>query len=182
MEWSCWVLCATIDFGQADTPFDVTHFSIDWQAQTVLCPHGHISSSWTPARDGKGHPVITITFSQLDWKICSDRASWTGHTRRTLTLQPQERMQALLAARQRENTEAFKESYRHRAGIEGTHSQGTRTMGLRRSRSFGLHKTHLGHIAIATAINVVHLMSWLRGEVPAQTRTSPLKQVMKPAA
>jgi transposase len=167
---------------QADTDFDVTHFSIDWQAQTVTCPHGRISSSWTPAQDGKGHPVIKIKFSQSDCKVCSDRTSCTGQTRRTLTLQPQERMQALLAARKREKTETFKESYRHRAGIEGTHSRGTRTMGLRRSRYCGLQKTHLGHVAIATAINVVQLMSWLRGEAPAQTRTSPFKRVMKLAA
>jgi transposase len=167
---------------QADTDFDVTHFSIDWQAHTVTCPHGRISSSWTPAQDGKGHPVIKIKFSQSDCKVCSDRTSCTGQTRRTLTLQPQERMQALLAARKREKTETFKESYRHRAGIEGTHSRGTRTMGLRRSRYFGLQKTHLGHVAIATAINVVQLMSWLRGEAPAQTRTSPFKRVMKLAA
>jgi len=167
---------------QADTDYDVTHFSIDWQAQTVTCPHGQISSSWTPAQDAKGKPVIKIKFSQSDCKICPGRTSCTGQTRRTLTLQPQDKMQALLAARQRESTEAFKESYRHRAGIEGTHSQGTRTMGLRRSRYFGLQKTHLGHVAIATAINVVQLMSWLRGEAPAQTRTSPFKRVMKPAA
>jgi transposase len=167
---------------QADTDYDVTHFSIDWQAQTVTCPHGRISSSWTPAQDAKGKPVIKIKFSQSDCKVCPGRTSCTGQSRRTLTLQPQDKMQALLAARERESTDAFKESYRHRAGIEGTHSQATRTMGLRRSRYFGLHKTHLGHVAIATAINVVQLMSWLRGEPPAQTRTSPFKKVMKPAA
>jgi Transposase DDE domain len=89
-------------------------------------------------------------------------------------------MQALLAARQRESTEAFKETYRHRAGIEGTHSQGTRTMGLRRSRYFGLRKTHLGHIAIAAAINITQLMCWFRGDAPAQTRTSPFKKLMQP--
>ena len=166
---------------QADTEYDVTHFSIDWQAQTVTCPHGQISSSWTPAQDAKGKPVIKIKFSQSDCKVCPGRTSCTGQTQRTLTLQPQEKMQALLVARQRESTEAFKESYRHRAGIEGTHSQATRTMGLRRSRYFGLHKTHLGHVAIATAINLVQLMSWLRGEPLAQTRTSPLKKVMRPA-
>jgi hypothetical protein len=37
-------------------------------------------------------------------------------------------MQALFAARQREETDEFKDTYRHRAGIEGTHSQGVRTM------------------------------------------------------
>jgi len=166
---------------QADTDYDVTHFSIDWQAHTVTCPHGQLSSSWTPAQDAKGKPVIKIKFSQSACKVCPGRTSCTGQTRRTLTLQPQDKMQALLAARKRESTDAFKESYRQRAGIEGTHSQATRTMGLRRSRYFGLQKTHLGHVAIAAAINVVQLMSWLRGEAPAQTRTSPFKRVMKPA-
>jgi len=97
-------------------------------------------------------------------------------------LHPKEQMQALFAARSRESTDAFKEIYRHRAGIEGTHSQGVRTMGLRRSRSIGLRKTHLGHVAIATAVNIIQLMSWLRGEAPEQTRTSPFKQLMKLAA
>jgi hypothetical protein len=82
----------------------------------------------------------------------------------------------------REETDGFKDRYRHRAGIEGTHSQGVRTMGLRRSRSIGLSKTHLSHVAIATAINVVQLMSWQRGEVPERTRTSAFKRVLEQAA
>lgn len=45
-------------------------------------------------------------------------------------------------------------------------------MGLRLSRYIGLRKTHLGHVAMATAVNIVQLTNWLRGEVPAQTRTS----------
>ncbi len=91
-------------------------------------------------------------------------------------------MLALFAARGREKTDAFKDTYRHRAGIEGTHSQAVRTMGLRRSRSIGLPKTHLGHGAIAAAVNVIQLMSFLRGEAPEQIRTSAFKQVMKQAA
>src|SRR2546425_9213520 len=114
-------------------------------------------------------------------KACPSRTSCTGQTRRTLTLQPRERMQALFAARQRENTEAFKDTYRHRAGIEGTHSQAVRTMGLRRSRSIGLPKIHLGHVAIAAAVNLIHLMSWLRGEAPEQTRTFAFKRVIEQA-
>lgn len=91
-------------------------------------------------------------------------------------------MQALLAARQREETEAYKQVYRHRAGIEGTHSQGVRALGLRRSRSIGLAKTHLGHVALAAAVNLIQLMSFLRGEAPEQTRTSAFKRVMQQAA
>ncbi len=99
-----------------------------------------------------------------------------------MTLHPKERMQALLTARQREETEEYKQVYRYRAGIEGTHSQGVRALGLRRSRYIGLPKTHLGHVATAAAINVIQLTSWLRGEAPEQTRTSPFKRIMQQAA
>ena len=166
---------------QAETGYDLTHFSIDWDAETVTCPQGRVSSSWTPVQDA-GKSLIKVKFSQSDCKVCPARASCTGTTRRSMTLHPKERMQALFAARKREETDEFKDTYRHRAGIEGTHSQGVRTMGLRRSRYIGLRKTHLGHVAIAAAVNVIQLMSWLRGEAPEQTRTSPFKRVMEQAA
>ena len=166
---------------QAETGYDLTHFSIDWEAETVTCPQGRISSSWTPVQDA-GKALIKVKFSQSDCKVCPARVYCTGTTRRSMTLHPPEQMQALFAARQRESTDAFKQTYRHRAGIEGTHLQAVRTMGLRRSRYIGLRKTHLGHVAIAAAINVIQLMSWLRGETPEQTRASPFKRVMKEAA
>jgi transposase len=166
---------------QAETGYDLTHFSIDWETETVTCPQGRISSSWTPVQDA-GKSLIKVKFSQSDCKVCPSRTSCTGTTRRSMTLHPREQMQALFAARSRESTDAFKDTYRHRAGIEGTHSQGVRTMGLRRSRYIGLRKTHLGHVAVAAAVNVIQLMSWLRGEVPEQTRISPFKQLMQQAA
>jgi transposase len=67
---------------------------------------------------------------------------------------------ALPAARQREQTEEFKEYYKKRAGIEGTISQGVRAFGLRCSRYLGQAKTALQHIAIAVAINLVRLGAW----------------------
>jgi transposase len=91
-------------------------------------------------------------------------------------------MQALFAAHGREQTDAFKNTYRHRAGIEGTHSQAVRALGLRRSRYIGLRKTHLGHVAIAAAVNLLRLTSFLQGETPEQIRTSAFKRVMKQAA
>ena len=166
---------------QAETGYDLTHFSIDWEAETVTCPQGRTSSSWTPVQDA-GKSLIKVKFSQMDCKACPSRTSCTGTTRRSMTLHPREQMQALFAARSRESTEDFKDTYRHRAGIEGTHSQAVRTMGLRRSRYIGLPKTHLGHVAIAAAVNLIQLMSWLRGEAPEQTRTSAFKRVMEQAA
>jgi len=166
---------------QAETGYDLTHFCIDWEAKTVTCPQGRTNSSWTPVQDA-GKSLIKVKFSISDCKVCPSRSSCTGTTRRSMTLHPKEQMQALFAARKREETDGFKDIYRHRAGIEGTHSQAVRTMGLRRSRYIGLRKTHLGHVAVATAVNVIQLMSWLRGEVPEQTRISPFKQLMQQAA
>jgi hypothetical protein len=54
-------------------------------------------------------------------------------------------------------------------------------MRLRRSRYIGLRKTHLAHVAVAAAMNLVQLTHWLRGDAPEQTRLSPFKQAMKPA-
>jgi transposase len=166
---------------QAETGHDLTHFCIDWEAETVTCPQGRSSSSWTEVQDA-GKVLIKVKFSQSDCKVCPSQAFCTGTKRRTMTLHPKERMQALLAARQREETEEYKQVYRHRAGIEGTHSQGVRALGLRRSRYIGLAKTHLGHVALAAAVNLIQLMSFLRGEAPEQTRTSAFKRVMQQAA
>ena len=63
--------------------------------------------------------------------------------RRTLTVRRREAYEALEAARQREQTEEFAQVYAQRAGIEGTHAQGVRRMGLRRSRSIGEPRTHV---------------------------------------
>jgi transposase len=166
---------------QAETGYDLTHFSIDWGAQTVTCPQGRTSSSWTLVQEAD-KSLIKVKFSMSDCKVCPARTLCTGTTRRSMTLHPKEQMQALFAARQREETDAFKETYHHRAGIEGTHSQGVRTMGLRRSRYIGLRKTHLAHVAIAAAMNMVQLTHWLKGEAPEQTRISSFKRVMKQAA
>jgi transposase len=107
---------------QAETGYDLTHFPIDWDAETVTCPQGRISSSWTPVQDA-GKLLIKVKFSISDCKVCPSRTLCTGTTRRSMTLHPREQMQALFAARKREETDEFKDIYRHRAGIEGLHSE-----------------------------------------------------------
>ena len=66
----------------------------------------------------------------------------------------------------------FSKSPKKPAGIEGTLSQGVRAFGMRRTRYRGLDKTHLQHLAIATAINVDRLVAWFTGQPRATTRTS----------
>ena len=80
--------------------------------------------------------------------------------------------EVLQTARQRQITPEWKEQYNQRAGIEGTLSQGVRTLGLRKARYIGLAKTRLQHILTAAAINLNRLYAWLSDVPLALTRTS----------
>jgi transposase len=46
------------------TNFDASQFALDWQRECATCPAGKTSSSWTPAQDRRGHPVIKIKFAK----------------------------------------------------------------------------------------------------------------------
>jgi transposase len=155
--------------------FDASHFPIDWEKQQATCPEGHASSSWTPAIDKRKNEVIKIKFSMTDCQECPSRSLCTQsirHTRRTVTIRPHEQYLALKQRRGQEMTREFKQVYAKRAGIEGTISQGVRTMGLRRSRYIGQEKTHLQHVATAAALNIVRSLAWFNGVPRAQTRRS----------
>ena len=141
--------------------FDLSHFEIDWQRQTVRCPTGQQSRSWTPTADRFGHEVIYVKFAAADCLLCPSRQQCTQARARSLTFRPQALSLALQSARQRQNTSAFKEAYALRAGIESTISQAVRVSELRQARYFGLPKTNLQHLITATAINVRRLVSWL---------------------
>ena len=91
---------------------------------------------------------------------------------RNITLQSRPEHEAIQAARQRQQTAEFAAQYAPRAGIEGTLSQGIRAFGLRKARYRGLAKTHLQHVATATAINLFRLADWLDQVPRATTRCS----------
>jgi transposase len=164
--------------------FAADQFRIDWEQQQAICPQGCASNNWTPAQDRSGNPVIKIKFSSSDCGVCPSRRDCThsARPRRTITIHPQPEQEALQAARQRQTTPEFAQQYGQRAGIEGTLSQAVRAFGLRRARYVGQAKTHLQHVLIATAINLVRISQWLAGELPAQTRQSRFVRLMQPRA
>jgi transposase len=88
---------------------------------------------------------------------------------------------ALQAARKLQRTETFQQRYALRAGIEATISQGVRAFDLRRSRYVGSTKTHVQHLAIATAINLVRLVDWFDGNPLAPTRVSAFERLYRAA-
>jgi transposase len=141
--------------------FDLSHFTIDWQSQTVTCPAGQQSRWWTLTRDRFGQEVVYVRFAAADCLLCPSREACTQAQARSLTFRPQALYLALQAARQRQRTEAFKEAYAIRAGVESTIAQAVRVSDLRQARYFGLPKTKLQHVITATAINVRRIVSWL---------------------
>ncbi len=137
--------------------FATKDFRIDWDAQSVTCPTGRSSQSWTDAEDFRGRPMVKIKFSSRDCKRCAFKPDCTTAPRRTVTLHAREQFETLEAARAREGTDEFRLLYAKSAGIEGTVSVGVRSFGLRHSRYAGLEKTRLQHVATASALNLVRV-------------------------
>ena len=154
--------------------FDSASFAVDWEACRVTCPQGSTSISWHPTRDRYGNAVINVKFDPLACLACAARSQCTRSKAgpRALTLKPRAQHAALQHMRAYQQTAAFKQRYRTRAGIEGTISQGTRSFDLRRTRYLGLAKTHLQHILTAAAINLTRAVAWLMGKPRAHTRRS----------
>lgn len=168
---------------QANTEggIDASQFHIDWEHQQAICPTGQHSINWTPAIDDRKNEVIKIKFSTTDCGRCLRQGdcirSEKKYKRRTLTIRPQAQHEALQAARRRQKTPTFASLYALREGVEATISQGVRAFGLRRSRYIGQAKTHLQHLGIAAAINVVRVVAWLDGDDLAPTRVSTFQKL-----
>jgi transposase len=170
---------------QARSPegYEIACFAIDWTAHTVTCPQGKVNRRWTPGQDhqGSGQEVIAIQFDPADCAACPVRARCTQAATgpRTMKLRPQAQHDALQTARRYQQTATFKERYAARAGVEGTLSQGVRAFTLRHARYLGQAKTHLQHLLIAVAMNLVRVVAWLAGAPLAQTRTSSFAALAK---
>lgn len=171
---------------QAQTPggFSARQFQIDWAAQTAVCPAGHASQRWTPGADNHGTPVVTIAFPRSACRDCSLRAHCTtaNHAGRQLTIRTEAAYHALQAARDAQETPAFREHYAARAGVEGTIAQAVRVCHLRQARYVGLAKLKLQHILSAAALNVVRVTSWLEDPTMATTRHSPFLHLLPDVA
>jgi transposase len=155
--------------------FNHSQFEIDWERMIVTCPNNKTSIRWSVRKTWRGTRNLLFVFDKADCLPCPlrKRCSRAKNVGRTLTIYPQEQYEAQKQARERQQTEAFKQLYGERAGIESTISQSVRTMGLRYARYIGLDRTHLQHVATAVAINLVRVFSWLTGERPQETRVSP---------
>ncbi len=159
---------------QVEGAYTVDQFIIDFDKKQVRCPQGHVSAAWWEHGGGRGSRPIIVEFDKHTCGTCPVRASCTRakHTGRRLRLPPQEQYEALQAAQTWSASEEGQQLYKRRAGVEGTLSQGVRAFGLRRTRYWGVAKTHLQHVAIAAAINIDRIVAWLDARPRAMTRIS----------
>ena len=160
---------------KTEMAYDVSAFTIHWEAKQVICPTGQQSASWNFSQDAKGESVVQVLFAKPTCAGCPVRSRCTTarKTGRSMTLRyPPERHELLQVMRQRQQTAEFKAIYRRRAGIEGTFTQVIRNCGLRQARYWGLQKTQLQNLASAAATNILRFVCWLNPVPFAQTRTS----------
>ena len=154
--------------------FSVSQFQIEWEKKQVICPMGKVSSCWFPSKSRFDQPTIQVHFRPKDCLICPSRSQCT-HSKsspRNLLLRPEEFYLALQSARERQSTQSFWKNYAIRSGIEGTIGLATDKLGMRRSRYYGLAKTHLQNLLAATAINIKRILNWLQDLPRSCTRIS----------
>ena len=77
----------------------------------------------------------------------------------------------MVAARERQATEAFKTAYRaHRGGVEGCLSALVRGHGMRVNRYIGRAKNGLRAVFVGAAVNLRRAAGWLAGKRPQVRR------------
>ena len=110
----------------------------------------------------------------LDGTPCESHAQGTKARQepRLLFVPSQPEHEFLQTARAEPQTEAFRAAYALRSGVERLMAQGMRAFELRKARSIGCARTHLQHILIAVAINLVRFIAWVHEPHPTRPRRS----------
>jgi len=154
--------------------YTIDRFAVDWSRRIVHCPKGVASQSWKTYVSQDGQTYHEVRFPTRVCRDCNARSLCVrGEAKpRRVQLRPERQHEALKAARAQIASEEGRRRYARRAGVEGTISQAVRAFDARRSRYCGLAKTHLQQLAVAAAINLDRIVTWINGRPKAPTRTS----------
>jgi transposase len=163
---------------RAGEGYQRSDFVFDHDTRTATCPQGHTSSSWTACTQ-HGTPAVVAKFDLPTCRPCPVRAQCTTSKRagRQLTVPPREVHELQQAHRAAQDTRAWQEKYKRRAGIEGTMHQAVTTTGLRQARYRGIDKVRLEHAVAATAINLLRLDAYFTEHPLDRGRTSHLTRL-----
>jgi hypothetical protein len=153
---------------------------VDVENQQATCPGGHLSQRWSVyhRRGGEDKDRMAVPWDKHVCGGCALRARCLppGQEQRILRLS---RYYDLLSARRREqNTPAFQERYRRRAGIEATFSHLVNVHRARRTPYRGPDKT-LGYFAaLCVGVNLRRVAAWQAGDRPERERRSRLARLL----
>jgi len=136
-----------------DPDVDKSAFSFDNQAQTATCPKGQTVPASSHHTNQEGRTAFTFVFERDVCEACPlfTRCVHSKTTGRTVTTSLYE--EYLRAARQRQETDEFKQLYRLRPRIEGKQADLV-SHGLRNTRYVGKPKRRLQHLWLAAAVNL----------------------------
>jgi hypothetical protein len=161
---------------QTGLPDGITQdqFRIDWPEQFATCPNGQRSARWSSTSDAAGRTTVSIHFAKAVCQACPLRQRCTPSTQTGRSLRLGPNYARWQAAREHQQTAAFRLKYALRVGIAGTISAAVRQPGARRARHIGQTKMHALALLTAIAINLRRTALWLMGVRPSTTRLAGL--------
>ena len=139
-----------------------SQFHIDLERAQVTCPEGHTTSKWGWAKDQKGRKVRRFQFPAGVCLNCPRHQECVGGRKsgRRITLHYHEAH--LIAARERQKTESFRETYRIRSKVERKIAELV-SHGLRQARYIGLEKTEVQALWTGAGVNLKRLFKLAEG-------------------
>jgi transposase len=147
-----------------DAEVSKANFAIDLHANTVTCPQGHITTTYKLVKDNQGRPVKSFTFDRATCETCPlfTRCVHSQTRGRTVTLHYHEAL--LQAARQRQQTDEFKNTYKLRAAVERKIAELTKH-GSKQARYIGTVLSFLQAQWTGAAVNLKRLFKLFQGDM-----------------
>ena len=130
-------------------------FDIDMENQRATCPQGHTVTG-RKRKDQQGEPVFKFFFDRSDCEACPLFSGCVRSKKAGRSVTTHRHEACLREARERQETDAFKELYRLRARAEGKIAELVHH-GLRHTRHVGEKKRQLQRLWTAAAVNLKRL-------------------------
>jgi len=141
-----------------------SQFHIDLEKQQVTCPEGYTTSKWNWVKDPKKRKVRRFQFPAEVCLHCPRHQECIGEGKRGRRITLHYHEAHLIAARERQQTESFRETYRIRSKVERKIAE-LITHGLRQARYRGPEKTEVQALWTGAVVNIKRLFKLAEGDV-----------------
>ena len=150
---------------------DKTAFNIDLANQRVTCPQGQVAMNPKPAKDPQGRTVLLFVFERSTCEACPLFARCVHSKTEGRSVRTHYHEALLQAARQRQSTAEFKQTYLLRVAIERKIADLVQCS-ARQARYIGTAKDRLQVQWSGAAVNLRRLFTLFKGD------TDHMRQVL----